>query len=81
MFWKVKILFGFSNGLHPWRCSSELDVGPPWRWITRRFGCEESFKGAKGGSTGSANFVKGTGWDRVLDLVDEVLDKHGGFVC
>ena len=42
---------------------------------------QRNFKGTKGGSIGSANFVKGTGWGRVLDLVDEALDEHGGFVC
>ena len=48
--WKVNILFGFHNCLHHWRCSGGLDAGHPWRWITRGLGCEESFKGAKGGS-------------------------------
>ena len=69
-------LFGFYNGLHPWRRGGGFDDGHPWRWITGRLGCKESFKGAKGGSIGSANFVKITGWGRVLDLVDEVLDDH-----
>ena len=76
----MNILFGFRNGLHPWRCSVGLDAGHPWRWITGRLGREESFKGAQGRSAGSANIVKGTGLGRVLDLVDKVLNQHGGFV-
>ena len=74
-------LFGFCNGLRPWRYIGGLDVGHPWRWITGRLDLEESFKGAKGGSTGSANIVKATGWGRVFDLTDEIFDKHGDFVC
>ena len=66
-------LFGFRNGLHPWRCSSRLDAGHPWMQITVRCGLEESFKGAKESSARSVNVVKGTGWGRVLDLVDEIV--------
>ena len=78
--WKVNSLLGFHNGLHPWRCSGWLDAGHPWRWIAGKFGCEESFKGGKSRCTGNANVVKSTRWGRVFDLVDEVLNQHGGFV-
>ena len=41
-----------------------------------KLGLVESFKGAKGGSIGRANFVEGTGWGRVFGLMDEVLNEH-----
>ena len=70
------VFFGFVSRLHPWKFSFRFEDGHPWRWITGRLGLEESFKGVKVGSTVSANFVKGTGWGRVFDFMDEVLNEH-----
>ena len=53
-----------------------MDADHPWRWITVRFGLEESFKCAKGGICGYADFMENTGGGRVFDLVDEVFDEH-----
>ena len=69
-------LFLLCAWLHPWRCSSGFEDGPPWRWITGRLGLEESFKGADGSGAGSSNVVEGTGRGRVPNLVDEILDEQ-----
>ena len=79
--WKVNILFGFRDSLHPWSCSRWLDAGHPWRWITGRFGCEERFKGANSSGARSANVMEGTGWGRFLDLVDDVFNQQRSFIC
>ena len=73
---KVNILFWFRSRLHPWKCSCRFEDGQSWRWIAGRFGREESFKGANGSGDRSAGIVEGTGWGRVLDLMDEILDEQ-----
>ena len=72
--WKVNILFWFRSRLHPWKCNRGFEGGHPWRWIAGRFGLKESFKGANSSGARSADIMKGTGWGRVLDLVDEIFN-------
>ena len=73
---KVNSLFQFLSRLHPWKFSCGFEDGHPWGWITGGLGREETFKGVNGSSLGSTNIVKGTGWGRVLDLVNEIFNEH-----
>ena len=66
--------------LHPWKCSCGFEGGHPWRWITRRLGLEENFKGVNSSGDRSADVMEGTGWGRVLNLVDEVFNQQRSFV-
>ena len=74
--WKVSILFWFRVRLHPWKCSGRFEGSHPQRWIAGRLGPEESFKGANISDARSADIMEGTGWGRVLDLMDEIFDQQ-----
>ena len=71
---KVNILFLFRARLYSWKCSGGFEGGHPWRGIAGRLGPEESIKSAKSNGARKAKIMKGTGWGRVLDLVDEVFN-------